>query len=117
MCLFSVNCVYFERDPHILTRTEKAWGYIFALLQKGGEAGTPEATERRQTQVPERRPTSARRPSNSTAAEMMERLAKLEKRIQHCCDSIGKKDGTNQDQVCTVSCKENVHRSGDKHIT
>ncbi|KAI8430048.1 hypothetical protein MSG28_000481 [Choristoneura fumiferana] len=63
------------------------------------EAEGPEATERRQTQVPERRPTSARRPSNSAAAEMMERLAKLEKRIQQCCDSISKKDGTSQDQM------------------
>lgn len=54
----------------------------------------------------ERKQSEAPRRASAMTANLMERVAELEKRINECCESIGKNDGVVQDQVCT-----SLHRS------
>ncbi|XP_047539526.1 autophagy-related protein 23-like [Vanessa atalanta] len=56
---------------------------------------TPTPSDRRQSEYPKQ--TSPM--SNAMIAEIMERINDLEKRLNKCCESIGKNDGVIQDQA------------------
>lgn len=57
----------------------------------------------------ERKQSEAPRRASAMTANLMERVAELEKRINECCESIGKNDGVVQDQVLPYTDLNNCY--------